>query len=90
MEKIALLTALFDYPENYTPTFYKNASKHFNSDDIHIVRNSGLITDGSYYDKLYFYKISATSNVIVLPIFYHIYYYFYLIKINYTCTGNMT
>ena len=57
MEKIALLTALFDYPENYIPTFYKNASKHFNSDDIHIVRNSGLITDVSYYDKLYFYKI---------------------------------
>lgn len=57
MGKIALLTALFDYPENYTPTFYKNASKYFNTEDIHVVRNSGLITDGSYYDKLYFYKV---------------------------------
>jgi hypothetical protein len=57
MKKIALVTSLFDYPENYVPTFYKNASKYFNGDDIHIVRNSGLITDGSYYDKLYFYKI---------------------------------
>ena len=57
MEKIALLTALFDYPYNYQPSFYRNASKFFKSDDIHVVRNSGLINDGSYYDKLYFYKV---------------------------------
>jgi len=57
MEKIALMTALFDYPEDYLPSFYKNATNHFKTEDIHIVRNSGLIKDGSYYDKLYFYKI---------------------------------
>jgi hypothetical protein len=57
MENIALLTSLFDYPENYSPSFYKNAVKYFNPKDIHIIRNSGLITDGSYYDKLYFYKV---------------------------------
>jgi hypothetical protein len=56
MKKIALITALFDYPENYEPSFYKNALKYFLPEDIHVVRNSGLITNGSYYDKLYFYK----------------------------------
>lgn len=55
MNKIALITALFDYPDYYQPSFYKNALKYFTPEDIHIVRNSGLI-DGSYYDKLYFYK----------------------------------
>ena len=56
MKNIALITALFDYPEYYEPSFYKNALKYFSPEDIHVVRNSGLITDGSYYDKLYFYK----------------------------------
>ena len=56
MKKIALITALFDYPENYEPSFYKNALKYFSPEDIYVVRNSGLITNGSYYDKLYFYK----------------------------------
>ena len=54
MKNIALITALFDYPEYYEPSFYKNALKYFSSEDIHVVRNSGLITDGSYYDKLFF------------------------------------
>lgn len=57
MEQIALITSLFDYPENYQPSFYKNAIKYFRPQDIHIVRHSGLINDVSYYDKLYFYKI---------------------------------
>lgn len=57
MEQIALITSLFDYPEHYEPSFYKNAVKYFNSQDIHIVRNSGLVNEGSYYDKLYFYKV---------------------------------
>jgi hypothetical protein len=56
MKKIAVVTSLFDYPENYEPSFYKNGLKYFSPEDIHIVRNSGLITDGSYYDKLFFYK----------------------------------
>jgi hypothetical protein len=56
MNKIALITTLFDYPEYYQPSFYKNALKYFSPEDIHVVRNSGLITDGSYYDKLYYYK----------------------------------
>lgn len=53
---IAVVTSLFDYPEYYLPTFYKNATRWFDPNDIHIIRNSGLISEGSYYDKLYFYK----------------------------------
>jgi hypothetical protein len=56
MSKIAIITALFDYPNYYQPSFYNNALKYFSPEDIHVVRNSGLITDGSYYDKLYYYK----------------------------------
>lgn len=56
MENIALITALFDYPQHYEPSFYGNALKYFLPQNIHVVRNSGLITNGSYYDKLYFYK----------------------------------
>jgi hypothetical protein len=56
MSKIAIITALFDYPDYYQPSFYNNALKYFLPEDIHVVRNSGLITDGSYYDKLYYYK----------------------------------
>jgi hypothetical protein len=29
MENVALITALFDYPDYYEPTFYKNALKYF-------------------------------------------------------------
>ena len=56
MKNVALITSLFDYPEHYEPSFYKNSLKYFSPEDIHIVRHSGLITNGSYYDKLYFYK----------------------------------
>jgi hypothetical protein len=55
-KNIALISTLFDYPDYYVPSFYKNALKYFLPEDIHVVRNSGLITDGSYYDKLFFYK----------------------------------
>ena len=68
MDKIALITALFDYPDYYQPSFYKNALKYFSSDDIHVIRNSGLITDGSYYDKLYFYKTVKILEYIELHI----------------------
>ena len=64
MKQIALITSLFDYPEHYVPSFYKKAIKFFNKEDIHIVRNNGLITDGSYYDKLYFYKVVKVLNYV--------------------------
>ena len=56
MENIALITVLFDYPEDWMPKFYKNALKSFNAEDIHIVRHTNLIQTESYYDKLYYYK----------------------------------
>ena len=56
MQNVALINALFYYPDYYEPSFYKNALKYFSPEDIYIVRNSGLITNGSYYDKLFFYK----------------------------------
>lgn len=68
MSKISLITSLFDYPDYYQPSFYKNALKYFSSDDIHVIRNSGLITDGSYYDKLYFYKTVKILEYIELHI----------------------
>lgn len=64
IQNIALITSLFDYPDYYTPTFYNNALKYFNKNDIHIIRNNGLITNGSYYDKLYFYKIPKVLEYI--------------------------
>lgn len=62
MNKIALVTVLFDYPEFFMPSFYKNAIKYFDEKDIHIIRKSGLVTDGSYYDKLFYYKVVELLN----------------------------
>lgn len=64
MEKIALMTVLFDYPDYYQPTFYKNALNYFNEKDIHVVRLTNLIKDGSYYDKLFYYKVVGLLDYI--------------------------
>lgn len=64
MKNVALLTVLFDYPSHYDPSFQKNALSYFSEDDIHIIRNSGLVTNGSYYDKLSFYKINKLLEYI--------------------------
>lgn len=64
IKDVALITSLFDYPNHYLPTFYKNGLKYFDTEDIHIIRNNGLIADGSYYDKLYFYKIPKVLEYI--------------------------
>jgi hypothetical protein len=57
LDKIALVTVLFDYPNNYLPTFYNNALNFFKSENIHIVRLWNEITSNSLYDKLYHYKV---------------------------------
>lgn len=57
MYKIALTTVLFDYPDYFEPTFYKKSLNYFSPEDIHIVRYSNLLENGSYYDKLYYYKV---------------------------------
>jgi FkbM family methyltransferase len=56
-DKIAVMTVLFDYPEHFIPTFYNNALRFFSKDDIHTVRLWNLVTEGSYYDKLFYYKV---------------------------------
>jgi len=57
MKDIALLTVLFDYPEYYQPIYYNNGLKYFNKEDIYVARFNNLVQGGSYYDKLYKYKI---------------------------------
>lgn len=57
MNKISLITVLFDYPDYYLPPFYDNALNFFDKKDIHIVRLSYLPIDTSYYEKLYNYKV---------------------------------
>jgi hypothetical protein len=64
IKNIALITSLFDYPSHYNPIFFNNALKYFDEKDIHIIRNNGLVKDGSYYDKLYFYKIPKVLEYI--------------------------
>jgi len=53
---IALMTVLFDFPDYYEPSFYKNALKYFNEEDIHIVRHNQY-SKTSFYEKLFFYKV---------------------------------
>jgi len=63
-ENFAIMTVLFDYPEHYLPTFYNNCLNYFNSDDIHIVRLWDLVKNGSYYDKLFYYKVVSLLEYI--------------------------
>ena len=56
MQNISLISVLFDYPNNYSPLFLRNAQRFFDQQDIHILRFSNEI-EGSRYDKLYYYKI---------------------------------
>lgn len=57
LNNIALMTVLFDFPNHYEPSFYKNSLNFFNKEDIHIVRHTGLVNPfSSYYEKLFFYK----------------------------------
>ena len=64
MKKIAIITSLFDYPYHYQPTFYDKAILEVPKEDVHIIRNSGLISSESYYDKLYHYKIVMVLDYI--------------------------
>ena len=64
MNKIALVTVLFDYPDYFLPPFYNNAKKYFEEEDIHIIRKTNLVKDGSYYDKLYYYKVVSVLEYI--------------------------
>jgi hypothetical protein len=54
---ICLVTVIFDYPEDYSPTFYKNALRFFDKKDVHVVRLWDLAKNGSYYDRLFYNKV---------------------------------
>lgn len=69
MKDLAVLTVLFDYPDHFIPTFYNNAIKYFDKEDIHIVRVAGLVGEGaSYYDKLFYYKTVCLLDYILANI----------------------
>lgn len=57
MKKTALITVLFDYPNDWEPKFYKNSLKYFEEKDVHVLRYDNLIESNSYYEKLYYYKV---------------------------------
>lgn len=57
MNNIALITVLFDYPEHYCPTFFKNSLRYFDEKDIHIVRLWDLAKNRSYYERLFYNKV---------------------------------
>lgn len=54
--KIALISPLYGYPDDYETSFYRAACLYFEKEDIHIVRNPSVI-EGSYYYKFYYYKL---------------------------------
>lgn len=57
IKDLALATVFFDYPEYYKPSFYNNALKYLQPQDIYIARFNGLVNTESYYEKLYKYKV---------------------------------
>jgi hypothetical protein len=63
-ENVSIITVLFNYPQDYTPTFFNNAKKYFPLENLHIARFSNLIETTCYYEKLYFYKIEMLKTYI--------------------------
>ena len=64
MTNISMVTIVFDYPQQFYPTFYNNAKKYFLNENIHIARFSELIESECYYTKLYFYKVERLLEYI--------------------------
>jgi hypothetical protein len=58
------MTVLFDYPDYYSPTFYENALKFYDKEDIYVVRFNKVIESESYYDKLFYYKVVGLLDYI--------------------------
>lgn len=60
MNKVAIITILFDYPDNYMPIFESKLLKEFNKDDYFVVRyksESDEIRNESYYFKFTHFRI---------------------------------
>lgn len=62
MSDVALITTLFDYPEDWKPPFLNGALKYFKEKDIKILRYNNVIKSDSYYEKLYHHKIIELLN----------------------------
>lgn len=56
MKQLALLSIFFDYPDYHLPIFYNKAQQFLDKEDIHVARFNNQV-EGSYYDKLYTYKV---------------------------------
>lgn len=69
MNNVALITIFFDYPNNKIPSFYDNALKYFNKNDVHIIRCNNEIVDGTIYDRISFHKIIKVYEYIKKEIF---------------------
>jgi len=64
LDNISLVSVVFDYHTEYTPTFFNNAKKYFLKENIHVARFSNLINTQCYYEKLYFYKIEKLKDYV--------------------------
>jgi hypothetical protein len=64
MNNIALITIFFDYADFKMPSFYDNALKYFNKNDIHIIRCNNESVDGTIYDRISFHKIVKVHEYI--------------------------
>lgn len=70
--KVAIITVLFDYPENYVPIFQKQILKEISLEDYYIVRYTSeneTIRNESYYFKFTHFRIKnllkfIESNII--------------------------
>lgn len=60
MGNIAVVSILFDYPNNFKPTFEEKLLKDFNSDDYYVIRynsENDSIKNESYYFKFTHFRI---------------------------------
>jgi len=67
MNKLAIITVLFDYPEHFKPTFEDKLLKDIDSKDYYIIRyrsDDYGISNESYYFKFTFYRIKEIVKFI--------------------------
>lgn len=60
MNKVAVITILFDYPNNFTPTFESKLLKEFDEENYHVIRynsENDTIKNESYYFKFTHFRI---------------------------------
>jgi hypothetical protein len=56
LERIAIISPLYGYPNDYVTTFYNKALESFAPEDIHVIRSHDQF-EGTYYDKFFHYKL---------------------------------